>query len=197
MASRRRTKSLLPLWAAVKALKFRVPTKGQKLFSSGSHREAEQNAKQTSDQGHTRFYCFAAYSDNASHGIIATVKIWRYFLRLPNNDIFGQNTMKRLRNLFHWDISLQKEGSHLACGVNPGIGTAYRQKRNRMPGNFLHRGLQRRTDGYAIGLYLKAAVIGAVVGDGQFNLSPLFFPCSIRSTTLPPPPESSMPGKTP
>ena len=44
-----------------------------------------------------------------------------------------------------------------------------------MPGNFLHRGLQRRTDGYAIGLYLKAAVIGAVVGDGQFNLSPLFF----------------------
>src|SRR5699024_10388342 len=104
--------------------------RGQSFFHPDHIERRNKMPNKEAIKGHTDFTVSQRIAIMLPHGIIATMKIWRYFLRLPDNDIFGQNTMKRLRNLFHWDISLQKEGSHLACGVNPGIGTAYRQKRN-------------------------------------------------------------------
>ena len=83
----------------------------------------------------------------------------------PDGD--GESAVEGALEVFGRDGCLQGKAGHLRQGMHAGVGAAGALGKRRFARDAAEGGLQFSLDGGLAGLNLPAAVIGAVVGEGE------------------------------
>ena len=101
--------------------------------------------------------------------LISRVPVQRNFLGLCDYDVFWQPLIDGVGKPFRWNCTCCIKNCHISKGMDAGVGSACSDDVNIFSGQFAEFFIQYFFNCDSVWLYLPAAVVGAVICDGQFD----------------------------